>query len=308
MQRHAGFTLLELLVVMGVVSVLMGLSISYLQRTDPQIVFQSILAGELRAAQLTARSEGAPTEVLLLPGRENEPSTVQARLLQPVVAFHLEPGEPALDEVLRPVLQGEDVPTGRFGHARRPRDGDRGALVSWPVKPTLLDLRDGFVVRLDLWLERRSACTILRLLPAIDLSTDAEGKPRARMRLHGHSGEGTITATAVSELPLPVGRWCTLDVGCDGHGLWITLDGRELARGVADGVPEQEPDGVFECSPSDGAIVGMVDEIRWFVYAFSPPQKLPAELKFEQAYRFAFDQRGEATELPKVRFVNLEGT
>ena len=68
MQRTAGFTLLELLVVIGVLSVLTGLSLGYLGRTDPERIANAVLAGELRAAQLTARAEGVPTEVLLRPG------------------------------------------------------------------------------------------------------------------------------------------------------------------------------------------------------------------------------------------------
>src|SRR5687767_6237770 len=125
MPRHAGFTLLELLIVIGVLSVLTGLSLGYLGRTDVTAVANSVLAGELRAAQLTARSEGVATEVLLRPGADNQPATVQARLLQPVVTFHFEPNEVSLDESLRPVVAGEDVPGGRFGHARRPKLDDK---------------------------------------------------------------------------------------------------------------------------------------------------------------------------------------
>ncbi|MFY9340926.1 MAG: prepilin-type N-terminal cleavage/methylation domain-containing protein, partial [Planctomycetota bacterium] len=67
MPRSAGFTLLELLVVIGVLSVLMGLSVGYLGKTDVSAIANSVLAGELRAAQMTARVEGAPTEVLVRP-------------------------------------------------------------------------------------------------------------------------------------------------------------------------------------------------------------------------------------------------
>ena len=83
MHRSAGFTLLELLVVIGILSVLTGLSVGYLGRTDPEMVARSILEAELRSAQLTARSEGIPTDVSV---RQNQDGLwqVQARLLQPV--------------------------------------------------------------------------------------------------------------------------------------------------------------------------------------------------------------------------------
>lgn len=302
MQRTAGFTLLELLVVIGVLSVLTGLSLGYLGRTDPERIANAVLAGELRAAQLTARAEGVPTEVLLRPGVDGQAATVQARLLRPVARFPFEPNQPVEDEVMRPVIQGEDAVGGRFGHARRPAGDGRAALLRWPVTPAVLDLREGFVVRLDLWLDRKAAATVLRLPPALELTLDSDGKPRARLRLRGLGGDGNVLAAVASELPLPVGRWCTLDVGCDGRIAWLTLDGRVLAETVADGTPQQDAEGVFEVVPADSPIEGMVDEVRWFVYAFASPQLLPIECPLDQVHRFRFDARGEAVERPVVRF------
>ncbi len=306
MARSQGFTLLELLVVIGVLSVLMGLSIGHLQKTDPQALYDSIMAGELRAAQLTARSEGVPTEVLLRPGPDGAPGTVQSRLLQPVAAFHFEPNEAVLDETLRPMLGGEDKPAGRFGHARTPGLEPKTALLRWQAPPAVLDLASGFVVRFDLWLESSKAMTLLRLPPALELVVDAEGRPRAQMRLVGAGGTGTTLASATSELPLPLRQWCTLDIGCDGRQLWLTLDGRELAQATAEGAPQQNEDSVFEVVPPEGAFEGAIDEVRWFVYAFAPPQLLPIELLLKQPYRFAFNARGEAIEQPTVRFQSAE--
>ena len=303
--RARGFTLLELLVVIGVISVLAGLSVAYLGRTDPRAIADATIGGELRAAQMTARAEGVPTEVLLRPGTDGQPATVQARLLDAVAAFRLEPDEPVSDEAMRADVLGEDVPSGRFGHARRPAADGKSTLLRWEVTPDLLDLRDGFVVRLDLRLERRAAATVLRLPPTLELALDADNRPRARLRLRGEGG-GSVMAAVSSDQELPLDRWCTLELGADGRSAWLSLDGRELARSAAAGTPQQEDRAAFEVSPADGPVPGAVDEIRWWRYVLAPPQTLPVELPLVAAYRFAFDARGEAIEQPQVRFEGQE--
>lgn len=300
MKRSAGFTLLELLVVIGILSLLLGLAVSFLGRSDPRLVADAILGAELRSAQLTARAEGVPTEVLLRPGDGGAASTAQARLLRPVVTFHCEPQQSYEDEVLRPTISGEDVPGGRFGHARRPPADGKLALLSWVTTPAVLDVRDGFVVRFDLFLERRAPATLLRLPPAVELTVDADGKPTARLRVRGLSGKQLVAVP--SELPLPLDRWCTIDVGCDGRTAWLTCDTRVLGQAVADGAPEQEGEGVFEIAPADAPFAGLVDEVRWFVYAWSPTQTFPIAVHLDRVYRFAFDARGEPTAQPEVKF------
>lgn len=302
----AGFTLLELLVVIGVLSVLTGLSLGFLGRTNPESIAASVLAGETRAAQMTARAEGVPTEVWVRPGRDGESATVQARLLQAVASFHFEPGEGVLDESLRPVLGGEAVANGRFGAARKNREGERSAVLRWPLAPARVDLREGFVIRLDVWLDHRGQATVLRLGQVVEFGLDDQLRPRARLRLQGATGE-TVLATMAGETALPLRTWCTLDIACDGASAWITHDGREVARTAAEGSMQQEQDLALEVSPGEAPVPGLVDEVRVFVYGFAPPQYLPNELQPQRNYRFAFDSRGEPIERPTVQYVQPEG-
>ena len=144
-----GFTLLELLVVMGLLSVLTGMAVGVLGRRDPHMIAASTIGGACRAAQVTARSQGVPTEVWLRPGVDNQPASVQTLLLRPVAVFGFEPGQSSYDEALVPMLGGEDVPSGRFGHARSSGGNTKSSLLRWPVTPSVMDLRDGFVCRLD---------------------------------------------------------------------------------------------------------------------------------------------------------------
>jgi len=304
--RADGFTLLELLVVIGVLSVLTGLSIGFLGRTDPMAIAQSVLAGETRAAMMTSRAEGVPTEVLLRPGVETEPATVQSRLLQPIAAFRFEPDEGTLDETLRPTLGGEAVANGRFGGARRSKTGERTSIVHWPLAPARVELRDGFVIRCDVRLDSRAAATIVKIGEILEFGTDDAARPVARLRMRAATGE-TVQVPLASTTPLPLRTWCTLDIASDGRSTWITHDGRELARAAVTGSLQQEPDHALEISPADRPVPGVVDEVRVFVYAFAPAQLLPTGLQPRRAYTFSFDSRGEPLEQPKVEWEGAEG-
>ncbi|HEB53434.1 MAG TPA: prepilin-type N-terminal cleavage/methylation domain-containing protein [bacterium] len=301
----AGFTLLELLVVIGVISVLLGIGLGYLGRTDPEMVARSVLAGELRKAQMTARAEGVPTEVLVVPGADGEAASVRSRVLEPVAAFHFEPDTPVLDERMRPELAGEDVAAGRFGHARRAGDEDARPLLRWPLVPLLADLREGFVLRVDLFLERRGTCLVAEMDPLLELRLDDDLYPQARVRLTG-VGDDSLRVRVAGRRALPLLRWTTLEVGCDGREVWLAIDGREVGRAAGAGAPKQPDDMVLDLSPPDAAVPGLVDELRLLAFAYTPAQLLPIELQPRRPFRFTFDARGEPVLAPEIVYEDLE--
>lgn len=298
-----GFTLLELLVVTAVLAVLFGIGVGFLGRTDPEQIADAVLHGELRAAQVTARAEGLPTEVLLRPGREGESASVQGRLLEPLACWRFERSDSEADPALAAQFGGEIDECGRFGRGRRNGGDGRAPLLRWPMQ--LQELQEGYAVRLDVRLAARSAATLLRLGSALDLrlTNDALLTARFRVRTNGDSTQGGQVHATV---PLPLRQWCTVEAVCDGHLAYLRLDGRELGRVLLDGRPLLEEREQFDVAPADESIVGTIDEVRLYAYRFGMAQLLPNELQPAQEFRFSFDAQGDAVLQPQVRWAVAE--
>lgn len=300
-RQSDGFTILELLVVTGVLAVLFGLGVGFLGQTDPEQVAAAVIAGETRNAQVTARAEGLPTEVLVTPGVDGMPATVQARLLEPVASWRFEPGEGVADPDLRPFLGGQDEPRGRFGHGRRPGGDGRAPVLRWTV-PRPAEFAEGFAVRLDLRLEQRQAGSVLRLGSALDLQLDAEARLQARFRVRG-AGGASQGAQVQSQQPVPLRTWCTVDAVCDGRRVWLVQDGQELGHALVDGGPLLEPGEALDVLPADAALPAIVDEVRMFAQVFAPPQYLPTELVPTRTFRFAYDAQGTVVANPQLQWL-----
>ncbi len=198
------------------------------------------------------------------------------------------------------------MPNGRFGAARRVHTGDRAPVLQWQLATARIDVREGFVVRCDLWLEQRTSATILRVGDVVEFMLDEELRPKARLRLR--SGAGEVSQVPLNgEVALPLRTWCTLDIASDGASAWISYDGIEVARSALSGLLQADPEHALEVLPADRPLAGMVDEVRVFVYAFGVPQYLPIELQPLQAYRFAYDARGDVVEQPVVKYATAGG-
>lgn len=270
-----GFTLIELLAVMSVVTVLMGLGIGFmLRRGSPIEQATAAVRDQVRLAAVTAKSRMAPTEVLLH-RHDGGRSQLQVRGLEPVAAWHCEPGERQINDQVRGDVSGTHVP-GRFGMALRPDPDARFAVLRVPTQgSTSWDLGDGFLLRLDLRLEERRACTVAQLGRGFSLSLDDEGTPEVRLALAAGRQQQGATRTAKGSVPLPLHRWATLDVVFDGRVLELAVDGRPAASVRAEGVLFQRDADVFEVSPGQGAVPGLVDEIQLWAYVLAEPVELP---------------------------------
>lgn len=308
-RRAAGFTLLELMVTAGVIAVLFGIAVGYLGRSSGVAEARSAIAGQLRLAASDARSRGLPTRVVLTPAPPGGVATVEARGLVPLACFGFEPGQAPADAALRPRLGGTEVPDGRFGRARAPDPAHGPAVLEVPLGPAVAFLGAGFALRMDLRLDRRDGGRLVRLGRGLEVTLDPDARPRVRAEAERPAtGAATTTAGggAVNLLPetaLPVGRWCTLEVGADGSTIWCSLDGRVLAREDFSRRLLQERDDVLQILPVAEPVPGAVDEVQLFAYASSEPVQLAQSIVLEQPVHVLFDELGEPFATGDIRLV-----
>lgn len=293
-----GFTMLELMIVAGILAVLLGLGIGFLGRGSGTAEARSAVAGQLRSAALHARTTGLPTEVRITPGVDGANATVSAHGLQPVAVWSFEPGQRQIDVNLEPVLAGVDVQSGRYGHARTFAPGEKPALLRVALPPSVADLSSGFALRFDLKLSSRHAGMLVRLSRGLEVEIDDEGKPRLRMLAAG--GGSTGAANLEAKEPLPVGQWCTFEVAADGQDVWIAVDGRVLDRQKMPSSILQTPSDQLEVGPGEEPVDGMFDEVQLLAYVYAEPQDLPMGVAPVQALRVFFDTDGNPIAPPKI--------
>jgi prepilin-type N-terminal cleavage/methylation domain-containing protein len=269
-----GFTLVELLAVLSILTVLMGLGVGFLlRRGSPMEQAVAVLRDQVRLAAVSAKSRGAPTEVLVL-RHEGDRLQLRVRGLEPVAAWHCERGEQPFHEHARGDVRGTHEP-GRFGMALRPDLEQNASALRVPTRGhAIWDLADGFLLRLDLRLDERAPCTLVQLGRAFGLTLDADGTPEVRLALAAGRQQGgarTVRATA----PLPARRWVTIDVVHDGSTLQLVVDGRVVGETEARGAPFQRDGDMFEVSPGQAPVPGLVDEIQMWAYTLAEPVDMP---------------------------------
>ncbi|MCA8956318.1 MAG: prepilin-type N-terminal cleavage/methylation domain-containing protein [Planctomycetes bacterium] len=276
--RDAGFTLLELIAVMGVIAILAGIGIGFLSKTDNRAdVAWTVLRDKVRLAHETARRTGRPTAVELLRGENT--LAVRAKVLSPVGQWHLEPDERGFAG-LEATVTGKYDESGRFGQCVRPDPEKDDTLVSVSTKGReRFRLTDGFALRIELWPEERRKCIVAVFGRTFELGLDAELAPRAQLTLAGDGvGPGRRVDVAAAGHPLPLRRWSSLELRHDGRTLQLLIDGAAVASAEARGEVFRDPQATeFTVSPRGSQIPGKVDEIQLLAYEHDESVTLPRD-------------------------------
>ena len=309
-----GFTLLELIAVLGILSVLLGFGVGFLNRgsTDADAAVTAI-RGQLRLAATTAQSDGLPTEVVFEGGADGAPSQVYARVLRDVGYWPFEERFRYLPQLLQPSLNGTREVHGRFGAAWRAPTDDNGEPMGtmFEVATEGSDrfyLDEGFALRADVRIEGRAGAVLARYGRCFELRWDDDLVPSAVVTLSGDglAGERVIVTDTRS---LPMFDWTTIEVVHDGRRLRLLVNNRLAGEREAIGEPFQEDAHLFLLSPRDAPMVGLVDDVILRAYERSEVQFLPRNVLvrgMEEPLRF--DRRGAPVTQPTITVEFAEDT
>lgn len=278
--RRAGFTLMELLLVMALIGIVLGLGALALDRMDPGArAFEEALATFLQTSRDYARSSGQPVVVEV---RAPAAAGDQPRLVRR--GFHR-----ALEATFEPEfaraegLEAVALAPGRCGSALDLRGGGS---VDVPGRGAARGT-GGFAVALDVRPEAAASAVLVAWPELLEVRTARDGGLRAWVRAAAGRFEASTQAGALSP-----GRWHHLSlVAADGR-LALAVDGRELAAAALE-EPLAAPAGPPRLGDPEGRFAGLFDEFALWVRVAEEGQVVPAGVELDLgAPRLRFDRRG----------------
>jgi prepilin-type N-terminal cleavage/methylation domain-containing protein len=290
--RARGFTLIEILVVMLVVSMLMGVGVGFLSRLDTSLDQAiAVVRSEVRHAREVARNRSSPAHVVFEKSRDGYPAKVHSVVLVPVAHWHFEDQTGTGSPNVAGTLGGRVVDQGRFGKclAVDPDIGRAGLTV--PTQGlTAFDLSVGFKVRVDVWLDSDQAATVITLPKTFSLGVKSGLLPTAELGLEPSGVGPRLTGPR----PLLPNTWTTLEISYDRIAFRLAVDGIDVASIAATARPFQDLQASLVVSDPGSPVAGRIDECFLLAYEQTAPILLQPEVEIVEAPAvLQFDSQGE---------------
>lgn len=270
-----GVTLLELLVVISILGVLLGLGVGvYGSLATPDVLAAGRIRDALRAARLLAQREGAPSSVIVDPGR----GEVYALGLHAAGNWHFEDDAGTGWPVPARHAPESLEPAGVLGSALRIRE-DGELLI--PDLPPSTESPDGFGV--ECWFRPEAEPRPMTLLerPGLwALRLDDENQLEVSLWLDAKAGPEELRRT-LPEAHLPPDRFTCVAVVFDGRTLQVDVDGRRSGEDTRLTAPRRmAPATRVPLRAGDGLqrFRGLIDELRLSAVAAEQHGPLPAEV------------------------------
>jgi len=281
-----GFTLLELLTVLAILSILMGMGIGVLSRVNfAKYGAASMVARVLRSARESAIASGLPVAVVCDP----ETNRIFDLSVRPLGFWHFEDADTTATKGaygLDARLVGARLDLeGRFGSALSCSAPGEYAEVSIGERSGW-ELATGLAVEADVFPRTVQASTIVQRGRQFRLLLTSDGAAEARVGLSdGPLDTAKDAGEAIATTPpgcVPPNRWSRVGFVYDRLALTVLVDGVPRASKVATDFVRREIAPLTISSKSD-SFLGLIDELRVGAIVPGDGEALPKDVAFARA-------------------------
>lgn len=281
--RTSGFTLVELLMVMGLIGVLLGTGLGLLAGLSPgKRAVAGLIEETLRLSQRSAAVLGTPARVTLT-GEE-----IQAQIMRPVGTWHFEGRSLAGALELEGVWLGPNDPPfvsqGFEGNALDLGAGAPGVMEISVASDPAFDWSNGFSIRCALRVDEWKDSVLLQMGSGLLVALSSHGAVGVEFRAAvsdeaGHVSRGSRIAAQTEAGVITQGRWKRLEIVYDLRSLRILVDGIErVRRPEVARVWIGEP--VIIVSSKARPFPGLLDRLVFHVQEVLPARPLPGGARF----------------------------
>ncbi len=280
---RAGFTLVELLIVMSLIAVLLGLGLGVFAKLDlGDRVAASSVQNVIRSAHNWAIAQGTGSRVRI----DAKAQTIRAEGFLTVGTWHFEtePFTGAFD-IEGSSSGGHQIDGGFQGHALS-FEGEGGhPRVTFAVKSNASwTFTEGFAVRCAVRRAGDQGGALLDLGGVVGIDTTADGAVKAwfvaqRADDEQTQGRGGRVAMTTNSGLLAPGRWSQISVEYDRRMFTIFVDGQPAAR-LDETAPVAQLEGNLVLSPSQSAFPGDLDDLVVAAVVAGDTTELPRGIEF----------------------------